>query len=59
MEDDILFLCDPQKNIDCPKTYCYENGGECYHAIDIRFAKNFRKLPDGPYIENYPTNEEN
>ena len=37
-----LYLCDPQKNADCPKTYCaYLHPGfeECRHTSDIRFAE--------------------
>ena len=40
-----LYLCDVEKNADCPKTYCAlnypsENPSDyCRHTTDIRFAK--------------------
>ena len=40
MEDDSLindliptYPCDPEKNINCKKTECFMNGGECYRTI--------------------------
>ena len=24
-----VYYCDPEKNVDCKKTYCYINGGLC------------------------------
>ena len=38
----LLYLCDPDKNTDCPKTYCaylHPGFGECCRTSDIRFAK--------------------
>ena len=37
-----LYLCDPDKNAECPKTHCaylYPGFGECSRTTDIRFAK--------------------
>lgn len=28
-DDDIVELCHPDEHPECPKTYCYINGGEC------------------------------
>ena len=28
-EHDALYLCDPEKNTECPKTHCHINGGDC------------------------------
>lgn len=33
----MYYLCDPDKNVTCPKTFCHKNGGECYRTIDKRF----------------------
>lgn len=27
------FVCNPEKETDCPKTNCYINGGECRHTF--------------------------
>ena len=31
-----LYLCDPEKNTECPKTHCQV---ECFETTDKRFAK--------------------
>lgn len=28
----MLYKCDPAKNTECKKTFCYLNGGECYQT---------------------------
>lgn len=41
-----LYLCDPDKNAECPKTYCaylLPGFSECRHTHDIRFAKSDRE----------------
>ena len=37
-----LYLCDPDKSEDCPKTYCahlYPGYGECCYTLDPKCAK--------------------
>ena len=37
-----LYLCDPDKSEDCPKTYCahlYPGYGECRYTLDPKCAK--------------------
>lgn len=29
----MTYTCDPDKNIDCPKTMCHINGGPCYETL--------------------------
>lgn len=44
--DKLLYLCDPSKNVDCPKTSCYKNDGCCFHttneamSLDTVFSDN-------------------
>lgn len=36
-----LYLCDPDKNADCPKTYCayfHPGFGECRHTLNPNHA---------------------
>lgn len=40
---DILFLCDGKQKC-CKKLGCGYNGGECFHTINIKHAKNFQKM---------------
>lgn len=35
---DDLYLCDPEKNKECSKSYCYINGGECEHTTKKEYA---------------------
>lgn len=40
-----LYLCDPNKNIECRKTCCYEHNlnplnGKCMYTRDKRFSKD-------------------
>lgn len=35
-----LYICDPDKNKDCKKTYCYYNKtGECKHTKNPKHAR--------------------
>lgn len=34
---DVLFVCDPERNTECKKTFC----GECKMTSNIEFAKRF------------------
>lgn len=36
----ILYKCNGKK-VDCSKTNCYKNGGECRHTQDINYAESF------------------
>lgn len=33
------YICDPDKNVYCPKTHCHRNGGECYETYHKEFKK--------------------
>lgn len=33
----MLYICDPNKNKDCPKTECFIYGGECRRTTDETF----------------------
>lgn len=39
MDKKVLYKCDPEKNIECKKTMCYINGGECYRTLNAEYAK--------------------
>lgn len=32
-----IYICDPNKNVDCSKTSCYINGGYCSHTSKKEF----------------------
>lgn len=34
-----LYLCDPDKNTECKKTWCYRNGGECIHTVHKEYRR--------------------
>lgn len=34
-----VYLCDPAKNVDCPKTMCHINGGDCMATTHREYAK--------------------
>lgn len=36
-----LYICDPNKNTQCEKTECIENGGCCKCTTNIDYAKHF------------------
>ena len=35
---DGIWLCDPSKNSNCSKEWCYKNGGRCYHTVYRQYA---------------------
>lgn len=45
MNKDGLFLCDPDKNVECRKTACYINGGRCECTHHKEFAKDEEETP--------------
>ena len=36
---DGFYVCDPEKNIACKKTFCHINGGDCYLTQVKDYAK--------------------
>lgn len=44
---DVLYICDPEKNVGCPKSSCIHNPNAKYHGcesvLDSRFAMLDRK----------------
>lgn len=36
-----LYKCDPNKNIRCKKTNCYQYGGECKRTTNKQFRKRW------------------
>lgn len=34
-----FYICDPDKNKDCPKTGCHIYGNECYHTTNKKFRQ--------------------
>ena len=36
--DDKTYICDVDKNINCEKTFCHINGGECMRTTNKEFA---------------------
>lgn len=34
-----LYVCDPNKNNDCPKDVCHRNGGQCKHTFNKNCAR--------------------
>lgn len=42
---DTLYLCDPQKNTECPKVNCQIPDG-CFLTIKKEFAETFASLKD-------------
>ena len=36
---DMLFECDPHRNVECTKSNCVINGGECTRTKEIKYAK--------------------
>jgi len=41
-----LYVCDPQRNENCDKALCFENGGPCGTTDDVRCAlRDFFGLP--------------
>lgn len=37
-----LYLCDANKNIECKKSLCHTNGGECIYTSNKKFARKKR-----------------
>lgn len=35
----IMYICDPDLNVDCMKTHCHRNGGPCTMTTKVQFAK--------------------
>lgn len=35
----LLYMCDPDKNIECKKKNCYTNNGECMQTDNKKYAK--------------------
>lgn len=35
--DNQMYICDPNKNIECCKTGCFINGGPCYKTSKIEY----------------------
>lgn len=35
----ILYVCDPELNVNCKKSECRERGGDCYATKDVAYAK--------------------
>ena len=33
----VLYLCDPSKNSECSKEYCFINNGECHHTTNKHY----------------------
>ena len=48
----IFYLCDGQKE-DCPRKFCYKNGGICKHTTDINHAMNFKRKENRPFGNFY------
>lgn len=40
-----IYRCDPDKNINCPKTHCYRNVGRdyCMHTNEKQYRMNIIK----------------
>lgn len=36
---EIVYRCNPKKNIKCKKKYCHINGGECKWTTKFKYAK--------------------
>lgn len=36
----IHFLCDPDRNTECTKSFCFINGGLCRHTTNFDAARN-------------------
>lgn len=34
-----IYMCDPEKNVDCTKESCHINGGKCYITFDPKCEK--------------------
>ena len=41
-----VYLCDPVKNIGCPKTGCFINGGDCRYTTHEEYAFDSKKPVD-------------
>lgn len=44
------YLCDPDKNIRCPKTMCYVYGGPCTATLKEEFAREKAEEEKGAKI---------
>ena len=42
-EETTVYMCDPDKNTECPKTYCYRNNGECECTMCAEYAVKDRR----------------
>lgn len=40
-----IYPCDPGKNVECPKTNCYINGGICTETTNPEYCEDFPKFP--------------
>lgn len=40
MDEEELYVCDPAKNKECPKTNCYLNGGDCARTFNAEFRRD-------------------
>ena len=38
MDEKLFYLCDPDHNVSCPKTFCFLYGGECRSTCHAEFA---------------------
>lgn len=39
LDDAQLYECDPDKNTECSKHFCYKVGGECHKTYNKEFAR--------------------
>jgi len=40
----LLYECDPSKNLECKKTNCCINGGDCYNTTHEEYSMNYGTL---------------
>ena len=36
---EVLYYCDPDRNHNCPKTFCYINDGPCKFTKDYKYMR--------------------
>ena len=60
MDKKLTYLCDPKKNVNCPKDICQALGrGECIYTSDPRFAVNpDMRIDNTGSIEKKQTNQD-
>lgn len=48
-----FYLCDPEKNVNCKKKFCYKNGGRCRWTMIEEYSKDgYVPLSDEDDIED-------